>query len=151
MPIVKKTVRPRVFKNYKVVIPGASADGTDYAAHCSGVTLTPSSQIQTWQGASPEAKFSDATESTWTCTLAYAQDWTTEDSLSIFLLNHEGETFEDVEFWPLETGPKFTLDGLILVSGQIGGDVGQYGTATAQCGVVGKPDFTAGTPTPPEE
>ncbi len=137
-------VTPRVFKNYRLRI---GAD--NYEQHVSEVSFQPSSSIQTWKGGTPEAVFSDATNATYTCQVVYAQDWETPESLSLYLMNHEGETIEGVEFHPLgPTGPSFLAD-LIIVPGAIGGAIDAYGTATVQLGVQGKPTYLPSTPAAP--
>jgi hypothetical protein len=128
-------VKPRVFKNYKLQL------GDDnYEAHVSGVTFTPSASVQTWTGADGESH-SDTSVATWVCQLDYAQDWETDESLSIFLLNHEGEHIV-TKFFPLDAGPNITAT-IIITPGAIGGAVGSYGTASVSCGVDGKPVFAA--------
>ncbi|GAB3118413.1 hypothetical protein [Glaciibacter psychrotolerans] len=139
MPAI--AVKPRVFKNYLLKI-GADS----YEAHVSSVALTPSSSIQTWKGGTPAAVFTDATTPTWVADLAYAQDWETPNSLSIYLLNNEGAT-KEVEFSPLGSGPKFTVT-VIITPGAIGGAIDEFGTATVSLGVQGKPVYTAGAVTP---
>lgn len=133
-------VQPRVFKNYLVKI---AAD--NYEKHTSSVTLTPSSSIQTWKGGTPDAVFTDATTATWVADIAYAQDWETPDSLSIYLLNHEGEQVA-MEFSPLggATGPKFTVD-MIITPGAVGGPIDAFGNSTVQLGVQGRPVFSPAT------
>jgi hypothetical protein len=130
-------VKPRVLKNYLLKI---GAD--NYEKHVSGVTLTPSGSIVSWQGAHPEATFTDSTPPTWAAQLDYAQDWETANSLSVYLMNHEGEHIP-CEFSPLGSGPKFTAT-LVVTAGTIGGVIGAFGTASVTCGVDGKPKFTAG-------
>lgn len=133
-------VKPKVFKKYKVKI------GVDnYEAHVSAVTLTPSATAQNWRGADG-VNHAATGDAAWTCQLDYAQDWETPNSLAIYLLNNEGLA-KDVEFFPLETGPKFTAT-IIITPGPIGGAVDAYGTASATCGVEGRPLFTAAAVTP---
>ncbi|MGO2658426.1 MAG: hypothetical protein ACTH9T_04835 [Mycetocola reblochoni] len=130
-------VKPRVFKNYLLRL-GLDAQ---YQKAVSSVTLTPSASTVTFKGAHPEAMFSDVTAATWTCELAFAQDWETEDSLSLFLLNHEGEHIP-AEFQPEAGGPAFDAV-LIVTPGAIGGAIDAYGTATVTLGVVGRPIYKA--------
>lgn len=134
-------VKPRVFKNYLLKV---GAD--NYEAHVSEVTLIPSASAQTWKGAAPDAMFTDMTIATWTVQLAYAQDWETDDSLALYLLENEGEEVEMV-FSPTgsATGPKFTVD-VIITPGQAGGAIDAFGTATVTLGVQGRPTYTAPTP-----
>jgi hypothetical protein len=130
-------VKPRVFKNYSLKIATSN-----YETSVSSVTLTPSVSLQTWKGGTPAAVFTDMGTPTWTCDLAYAQDWETPNSLSIYLLNHEGETVA-IEFSPLGTGPKFTAN-VIIVPGAVGGAIDAYGASTVTLGVQGRPVFAPG-------
>lgn len=134
-------VKPRVFKHYALKI---GAD--NYEKHVSGVSLVPNAPTQTWQGAHPDSSFSDVQKATWTCQLEYAQDWETANSLSRYLMEHEGEIINAVEFSPLGSGPKFTAN-LTITPGTIGGAIGAFGTATVTLGS-SKPSFAAGTVTP---
>jgi hypothetical protein len=128
-------VKPRVFNKYKLKI---GAD--NYEAHVSSVAFTPSATVQNWTGAAGNSH-SDTSIATWVCGLTFAQDWETPNSLSLYLLNNEGEHVE-VEFSPLETGPNIAAT-IILTPGAIGGDIGTYGTATVSLGVDGKPVYSA--------
>lgn len=122
------TVAPFVLKDVLLTI------GLDnYEAHASQVEFTPTASTQTWQGLTPSATFSDTTIATWTCTLAYAQDWETPDSLSQYLLENEG-TSQSATFSPKSgTGPSFTAT-LSITPGAIGGTVNAFATATVTLG-----------------
>ena len=113
----------------------------NYEAHVSGVTFTPSTSTVTWQGLTPTAAFSDATTPTWVCTLDYAQDWETPNSLAQYLLANAG-TPKVVVFKPNKAvgagHPIFTAT-LNIVAGPIGGAVNVVQTASVSCGVVGAP------------
>ena len=113
----------------------------NYEAHVSGVVFTPSSGTVTWQGLTPAAAFSDATTATWVCTLNYAQDWETPNSLAQYLLANAG-TAKVVVFKPSKAAgaghPIFTAT-LNIVAGPIGGDVNTVQVASVTCGVVGVP------------
>lgn len=139
MPAI--AVKPRVLKNYLVKI---GADSFEKALN--SVTLTPSSSTVTFKGGTPDAVFTDQTAPTWTCALSYAQDWETAGSLSVYLLQHEGESV-DMEFSPLGSGPKFKAT-VIITSGAVGGAIDAFAVATVTLGVQGKPVFTAGSVTP---
>lgn len=134
-------VKPRVFKNYLLTI-----ETDNYEKHVSAVTITPSASVQTWKGAAPGAMFTDTTSATYTCQIDYAQDWETPDSLSLYLMNNEGEEVT-MSFSPTGevAGPEFTLD-VIITPGQIGGAIDSFGTASVTLGVQGKPVYTAPTP-----
>ncbi len=128
-------VAPFVLKDVLLTV------GTDsYEAHVSQVEFTPSASTQTWQGLTPASVHTDMSTATWTCTLAYAQDWETANSLSRYLYDNEGQT-KSVVFRPKSgTGPSFEAD-IIITPGAIGGTVNSFATATVTLGVKGKPDL----------
>lgn len=109
----------------------------DFEAHVSQVQFDPSSSVVNWKGLTPTSVFSFGSSATWVCTLAYAQDWDTADSLSRYLFEHEGEEIE-ATFEPVKGGPSVTAT-LIIAPGSMGGTVDQVGTATVALGVQGKP------------
>lgn len=113
-----------------------NVDADSYEAHVSSVQFAPTSSTVTWQGITPAASFSDSTSPTWTCTLAYAQDWTTADALSQYLMDNAGQT-KTIVFQPLGAtsgDPTFTAE-VIIAAGPIGGPVNtvQVGTVTLGC------------------
>jgi hypothetical protein len=112
----------------------------NYEAHCSQVQFDPSVQTLTWQGLTPAASFSDTSSPSWAATIAYAQDWTTPNSLSQYLYDHQGETVA-VTF---TTGPGAGSWGvnLIITPGAVGGQVNAYAVATVTLGISGQPVFT---------
>lgn len=126
-------VKPFVLKDVMLTV-----DADNYEAHVSQVQFTPNSSIQTWQGLTPTSAHTDATVATWQAQLAYAQDWETTDSLSLYLHANEGEEV-DVVFKPRSgSGPTVTAT-LIVTPGAIGGTVNQFATATVTLGCKGKP------------
>lgn len=121
-------VAPLVLKD---VILKLGAD--TYEKHVSAVTFTPSSSTISWQGLEPSAKFTNVTAAEWACALDYVQDWETEDSLSLFLFEHEGESVP-AEFSPRSgSGPSFTST-LTITPGAIGGTVNSYATTSVTLG-----------------
>lgn len=136
-------VAPIIMRDVLLRFTGVgTATGTgDFEKHVSQVQFDPSTSIQTWQGLNPQAVYTDATAATWTCTLAYAQDWETTNSLSQFLFDNQGEKIECL-FEP-KTGGKGWEATLVIVPGSIGGTVGSYATATVTCGVDGAPTIAS--------
>lgn len=132
-------VAPIILRDVLLQFTGVGSEtGTgDFEKHVSQVEFTPSSSVQTWKGLNPSAVFSAGTAATWTCTLSYAQDWETTNSLSQFLYDNEGEEI-DVVFEPVTGGAGWTAT-IIVQPGSIGGTVDTYATATVTLGVVGKP------------
>ncbi|HEY9494605.1 MAG TPA: hypothetical protein VIR15_07115 [Intrasporangium sp.] len=117
-----------------------TVDVDDYEKHVSSVTFTPAMSVVTWTPISPSGVFSDSTSPSWTCAVEYAQDWTTADSLSQYLMDNAGQT-KTVIFKPLgaTTGdPTFTAT-VIIAPGPIGGAVNTVQTGTVTMGVVGEP------------
>ncbi|MFJ6534416.1 hypothetical protein [Microbacterium sp. NPDC091662] len=128
---------PQAFTLKDVIL---SIEGDDYAAHVSEVTFTPTSSSSTWQGMTPTATFTDVSTATWTCTLAYAQDWSNPDSLSYKLHEEEGASWE-VLFSPRKGSGQPAFKATVIVSpGSIGGAVNGWATATVTLGVSGRPD-----------
>lgn len=113
----------------------------EYSAHVSSVTFTPSSSVVTWQGLKPSATFTFGATATWTCDLAYAQDWSTDESLSRYLFENEGSEIA-VVFEPVAGGPSVSAT-LIITPGAIGGAVNAVAVATVSLGVKGKPTLEA--------
>lgn len=116
--------------------------GTDsYEAHVSSVKFVPAQGTVSFQPITPAGTFTDTTSPTWTCTITYAQDWTTLNSLAQYLMTNAG-TKKTVVFKPQgATGagkPIFTVD-LMIAPGDIGGDVNTVQTATVTMGCVGAP------------
>ena len=128
-------VKPIVLKDALLTI------GTDnYQSHVSQVEFVPSSQKQTWQGLTPDATFTDASQATWTMILTYAQDWETADALSRYLFDHEGETVPAV-FAPKNGGTSWGAN-IVITPGRVGGNVNQFATSSVTLGVSGRPDYT---------
>ena len=128
-------VAPVVLKDVVLTV------GTDsYEAHVSSVKFTPSTNTLSWKGLTPSAVFTDVTAPTWTCTITYAQDWVTTNSLANYLLTNAGQQ-KAVVFKPQGAAagkPSFAAT-LTITPGDIGGDVDQWMTATVTLGVVGVP------------
>lgn len=114
-----------------------SVESDSYEKHVSSVEFVPSSSTVTWKGLTPTSVFSFGTNSTWVCNLAFAQDWETEDSLSQFLFENEGDEI-DVVLEPVNGGAGFSAT-LIVTPGSIGGAVDAVAVSTVSLGVKGKP------------
>lgn len=141
MAITNVAVAPLILKNVSLVF-GPTATGSEFSKHVDLVTFEPSSSSVTWTGMGGNTH-TDVSTATWTCTLKYAQDWTTTGSLSAYLFNNEGQTV-DVAFKPqTASGPSFTAK-VVITPGAIGGDVNAYATASVTLGVTGKPVLVPG-------
>jgi hypothetical protein len=94
----------------------------------------------TWQGLTPASAFSDSTSPTWVCAIAYAQDWTTTNSLAQYLLTNIGQS-KVVVFKPkgATTGAPIFTATVTIVPGPIGGDVNVVQVGTVTMGVIGVP------------
>jgi hypothetical protein len=116
----------------------------NYEKHVSSVLFEPKSDLQTWQGLTPSAAFSDQSSPTWTCKLSYAQDWVTVNSLAQYLLTNSGQQ-KVVVFKPqgATSGTPIITATVIIVPGPIGGDVNTVQVAEVTLGVVGAPVKTA--------
>lgn len=118
-------------------------DADNYESSVSSVEFQPSGGTTTYKGLTPSAVFTFPQSVTWACAIAFAQDWETEDSLSQYLFEHQGETVA-VQFAP-KSGGKSVYANIVIVPGSIGGAVDAVATSTVTLGVVGKPSFTAPT------
>lgn len=126
------TLAPILLSDVKLTL------GTDdYQGSVSAVEFVPSTNIVTWKGMTPGASYSFPTTATWQANLTYAQDWATDNSLSRYLFDHEGETVE-ATFEPKNGGPSFEAT-LIIVPGSIGGQIDTVAVAQVSLGVQGKP------------
>lgn len=128
-------VAPFVLKDVILTI------GTDsYEMHCSTAAFNPSSSVLTWQGLTPAAAFSDTTTPSWTCTLNYAQDWETANSLAQYLLANQN-TSKVAVFKPrgATTGKPIFTATILIAPGPIGGDVNTVQVGTVTLGVSGAP------------
>ncbi len=116
----------------------------NYEQHVSSVKFEPQTNVVTWQGLTPAANFSDTTAPTWTCTLTYAQDWTTTNSLAQYLLANSGQQ-KTVVFKPqgATTGKPIFTATVIITPGPMGGDVNTVQVGQVTLGVVGTPAKTA--------
>lgn len=123
------TVTPLVLKDVELILEAA---GDDFRKHVSGVTFTPSSAQQTWTGLGRNTH-TDSGSPTWVLQLDYVQDWTSADSLSLFLYEHEGDTIP-ATFRPISgAGPSFTAN-VTVIPGAIGGQVNAYATTSVTLG-----------------
>lgn len=107
--------------------------GTDYAGQVSAAVFTPTSSVVPWKGLDPDSGVTFPTAPTWSLDLTYAQDFTTDDTLAMYLLEHEGETIEDVVFAPIAGGRTFTAD-ITIAPGSIGGAVDTVAEGTVSLG-----------------
>ncbi|WP_067194167.1 hypothetical protein [Microbacterium sp. XT11] len=138
----KIEVKPIVLRDCLLRATLPASDSFDFEKHVSGVTLTPSTGSTTWNGLDPDASFTFPNATTWAAQLDYAQDWETEDSLSMFLFEHEGETIT-LLFEPVKGGLGWQIDA-VIVPGSIGGQVNAVATSSVTLGVNGRP-----VPVPP--
>lgn len=113
-------------------------DDDDYTAAVSSFALVPTY---------PSAVFGDIGGGSltvdglpdWVGNVEYAQDWTTADSFSQWLIEHQGETIEGT-YTPQDGGTAATADFLIR-SGQMGGPGRAMHSATVTLPVNGQPTF----------
>ena len=128
------TPQPIVLKNVSAIIGGASGD--DYAAFFTSVALTPTSNTVSITGMKPDAIYQDSSPATWVADITYMQDWS-ETGLSRYLFENEGESVT-IALSPVSGGPTFTVTATI-VTGAVGGSVGEFATATVSLPLSGKP------------
>lgn len=134
-------VQPLLMKEVELTL---GTLGDDYRKHLAQVEFTPSSSTMSWTGLGRNTHTAGA-ESTWTATLKYVQDWDSEDSLSRYLYENEGDTVPAV-FRPRSgVGPTFEVD-LVLTPGAIGGSVNTFAETSVTLGCDGKPTLVPVTP-----
>lgn len=134
-------VSPIRLSNVKLNIKNGATDVGDFEKHVSEVLLTPTTPTTSWTGLGANVhQFVGTT--TWQASLAHAQDWSTANSLSQYLLDHEGEqvvmTFTPGGGTISATNPAFRCT-VTLVPGQIGGAVDAVATSPVTLPVTGKP------------
>ncbi|PPG84232.1 hypothetical protein C5C56_06150 [Rathayibacter sp. AY1D1] len=113
----------------------------NYEAAISSVVFTPSADTVTWQGLTPASSYRNQSSATWECAITFLQDYSNSASLSRYLFNNEGLTV-NVEFVPAAgTGATKITASVILLPGQIGGNVNAIQEATVTLGVSGKPQI----------
>lgn len=111
----------------------------NYESSVSAVEFTPATSTVTWKGMTPSAVFSFSPTATWTCTLTFAQDWTTTNSLSQYLLANEG-TEKVVKFFPKAGAAAKGFQATVIITpGSIGGSIDSVAVATVTLAVKGKP------------
>lgn len=103
-----------------------------YEKHVSRVEFVPTASPVVWKGLHPSSSFSKTPTATWVCTLEYAQDWETADSLSQYLHENEGADVA-ATFEPANGGAGFTAT-LSIAPGSIGGAVDTFAVATVTLG-----------------
>lgn len=133
-------VAPIILNDCTVVI------GTDnYEASLSQVQFDPASNVVRWKGMTPTSKFAFNTSAEWSCTVTFAQDIVTANSLSLYLLANEGKAVT-AKFKPKKpaTGTAPTITATILITpGSFGGQVDTVPVATVTFGVTGAPSIAA--------
>jgi hypothetical protein len=123
-------VQPLVLKDVELLIGTGTPD--DFRKHVSGVTYTPTAPSNSWTGLGLNTH-TDVGTPTWTLDLDYVQDWTSTNSLSLWLFEHKGES-HPVVFTPIDgNGPSFSST-VTIVPGAIGGQVNSFATTTVQLG-----------------
>lgn len=97
----------------------------------------PQGGMVSFKGGTPDAQFTFATTPTWQLVLAYAQDWSSQNSLAKFLFNNQGQAV-DATFTPVAGGPVISAK-IVISAGPIGGAVDAVQVGSVTLGVVGKP------------
>lgn len=126
-------VDPLVMKDVTLLL------GTDdYKKHVDQVQFVPTASQVSWTGLGSNTH-TDTSTATWVCTINYVQDWETANSLSQYLMDHEGETIM-AEFRPRSgSGPTFAAD-LVITPGAIGGTVNAFATTSVSLGCKSAPE-----------
>ena len=113
--------------------------GTDsYEKAVSSAKLVPATPVAKFKGIGGNT-VKAAGVPDWTLVLTYAQDWTTVSSLSQYLVTNLGQT-KVVELTPETGGQKATVT-VLIIPGDMGGDVDTTTVASVTLEVIGQPVF----------
>lgn len=112
------------------------SDDDDYTAAVSSFALVPTYPSAVFNDIGGGSQPIDGTAD-WVANVEYAQDWTTADSFSQWLLEHQGETISGT-YTPQSGGAAATCDFLIR-AGQMGGAGRAMHSATVTLPVTGQP------------
>ncbi|TFV82041.1 hypothetical protein E4V99_13995 [Microbacterium sp. dk485] len=131
--MAKIAAKPVLFK------APVSVGDDEYTAHLNQAQFEPTQPTSTWTDLDGKST-NFGGDSSWTLQLAGAQDWETVNSLSHFLIEHEGEEIEvtiDV--------PGGTWAGTVIAAAvTIGGTINTPAAFSKTLQVNGKPEFTPG-------
>jgi len=146
MPTSVVPVTPFIMKN-AIIAFGVPGSDKDFATACSSAVLTPSSGTAEFKGLKPTAVFTFAQAVTYVLEIEYAQDWSSDTSLSRYLFDNKGSNVQaTLNFDDKTSGTTSWALTVAISPGQAGGAVDEVATATATLGVVGAP---VPTTTPP--
>lgn len=112
-------------------------EADNYEAALSSVSFDPQSGLVTFKGMTPASVWNFPQAVTWQASLTFAQDWETEDSLSNYLFDHQGETVT-VQFAPKRGGRTWEAD-IVIAPGNIGGAGDAVATTSITLGLSGAP------------
>lgn len=129
-------VAPIILKNIVVTLGGNSFEKA--VTQCQ---LTPTAQIQSWKGGTPDAIFTDMGAPTWVCDMTFGQDWSTVGALAQYLLKTYGSVVP-FTFKPIGDGVFTAAGQMRLAVPPVGGSIDAWLNATVQHGIVGQPTFT---------
>lgn len=130
-------VAPFTMKDVSLILGPTAGTNYEFRTQVSSVVLQPSSSTVEWTGLGLNT-YTDISTATWVCTLEYAQDWDTTNSLSAYLYSNEGQTV-DVIFKPKNAGAKTWTGKIIITPGAVGGPVNGVATASVTLGMPAKP------------
>jgi hypothetical protein len=114
----------------------------DYRHHTNVASWTPSATPVRVSGLGGKTFLANG-DTQWALDLAVAQDWTTEESLSNYLYEHEGEIVTVTVRPRSGVGPSFRQKVLIQPTA-IGGTGGQEARSAISLPAEGKPEKVAG-------
>lgn len=122
-----------------VLFKGQASIGADeYTAHLSQAEFQPTQPTASWTDiAGTTTNFGGS--SAWALVLAGAQDWETVDSLSQYLLEHDGETVDVTITLP---GGATATASVVAAAVAIGGTTNTPMTFSVTLQVQGKPTLT---------
>lgn len=137
--MAKIAVAPFVLRDCVLNIKDGATDIGDFEAHVSKAQIDPNTSVQTWKGLTPTSVHQDIASPEWTLNLDFAQDFSTANSLSQYLLANVGKKVIVALTPKVGVGAKKATMTVTLLPGSIGGGVGAFATASVALPVDGQP------------
>lgn len=131
------TFHPVFIKNVDLIL-GDEATGQNFKCQLKSIQLTPDTNVVKEKTACPEGQFAEVEDPEWNLEMGYL--YGVEDageSLADYLLEHKGKKVP-FTFRPKAGGPGYT-GTVTLMAGGLGGDVGQFSSASVTLPLDGQP------------
>ncbi|RDV44139.1 hypothetical protein DOE76_13930 [Leifsonia sp. ku-ls] len=109
----------------------------NYSAALSSAAIQVDQGTVDWAGMAAGSSFTFPTTPKYSIPITYAQDWASDDSLSVYLWTNKGQT-KNVTFAPKKGGRSWTAT-VIITSGNVGGALNSVADASVTLAVIGEP------------